>query len=392
MSESPNYAQGGDAQAIRRIANDYYGGYAEMFAAHGWPERGNKLMPSVQARVVDTYGSVRAFEEAHKESDLMFPMEAIKSDPPNVWLTSFYGFKPEEWGFLGFADESRRQGFINGSKPGVLVVIYGAGEASKDELYKVIGVQQCSHKIGNAEQFMFPPAWDAKEKDPHRAGRWNYGVKATRAWRVTPETRMNVLDFAPEATKSKAWQHIGSRGVPLSQAEAANILKLDLQEVDVYGQNPIIGSLAGTAQEILAPSKAGPVSQNSFVTRESEGPKHLYILALQGDTDAFLGRPANGQIIVKAGFSKSPQTRCADHNKAIPKCAFRWEVLHSGPKYGINPYPSSDHAKSGERAMQKILCQKPKGCSLGGEFFLAESGLVQEAWDKGNHAAKVFKK
>lgn len=392
MRDAMNYSPGGDAQAISRIAGDYYGGFAQMFEAHGWPERGNKMMPSVQAHVVNTYGSVRAFEDAHRRGELMFPMEAINADPPNVWLTSFYGFRPEEWGFLGFADESRRQGFLNGTKPGALVVIYGSGEAAKGELNKVIGIQQCSHQIGHAEQFMHPAAWDAKRRDPNRSDRWNYAVKATRAWRVTPESRVNVRDFAPEATRSGAWQHIGSRGVPLSKHEAANILKLDLQEVDVYGENPIIGSLAGSAQEILAPSKAGPVSKNSFVTRESEGPKHLYILRLNGDTDAFLGQPSNGRIIVKAGFSKSPQTRCDDHNKAIPKCAFRWEVLHSGPKYGIDPYPSSDHAKHGERAMQKILCQAPRGHSLGGEFFLADPNLVKDAWDKGNDAAKVFKK
>ena len=59
-----------------------------MFEAHHWPERGEKIIPAVQKRVVDTYGTVRAFEDEHAPSDLMFPMEAMKSDPPNVWLTS----------------------------------------------------------------------------------------------------------------------------------------------------------------------------------------------------------------------------------------------------------------------------------------------------------------
>lgn len=392
MSAEINYNQGGDAQAIHRVANDYYGGYKNMFEAHGWPERSTKIIPAVQSRVVEAYGTVRAFEEAHRPTELMFPMEAIKSDPPNVWLTSFYGFRPEEWGFLGFADETRRQAFVLGSKPGVLVVIYGAGEAAKGELHKVIGIQQCSHELGHAQQFMYPPAWEAKVKDPKNASRWNYAVKATRAWRVTQETQMDVRNFAPEATRTGAWQHIGSRGVLLTKAEAANILRLDLQEVDVYGENTITESMAGSAKEILAPSRAGPVSQNSFVTRESEGPKHLYILQLRGDTDAFLGKPAKGQVIVKAGFSKSPQTRCADHNKAIPKCAFHWEVVHSGHKSGFDPYPTSDHAKHGEREMQKTLCEMPDGRSLGGEFFLADTKLIQVAWEKGNYAAKVFKK
>lgn len=392
MSKAASYRQGGDAQAIQRIANECYGGYAKMFEALGWPERSTKIMPAVQSRVVETYGSVRAFEKAHRRSDLMFPMEAIKSNPPNVWLTSFYGFRPEEWGLLGFTDEGRRRSFVEGSKPGVLVVVYGAGKASKEDLRQIIGIQQCSHRLGHSQQFMSPAAWKEKERDPGRAGKWNYAVKATRAWRVTPESRMEVSAFAPKATSTRAWQHIGSRGVPLSKQEALNILKLDLQEVEVYGQNPIIGSTPGRAKEVLAVSKAGPVSQTPFVTRESEGPKHLYVLKLQGDTDTFLGKPANGKIVVKAGFSKSPQTRCDDHNRALPECAFRWEVLLSGVTCAYDPYPSSDHAKAGERAMQTVLCAEPAGRSLGGEFFLAEPDLIEEAWRKGNLAAREYKK
>ncbi|MFL9828080.1 hypothetical protein [Rhodoplanes sp. SY1] len=392
MKQPASYTQGGDAQAIRRIAEDYYGGYKNMFEAHGWPERGDKIIPAVQSHVVETYGSVRAFEQAHERGEAMFPMEAIKADPPNVWLTSFYGFRPEEWGLLGFTDEGRRRSFINGSKPGVLVVVYAAGQAPKEDLGKVIGIQQCSHQLGMSQQFMAPSAWASKERDAERADKWNYAVKAMRAWRVTPESRMDVREFAPEATSTGAWQHIGARGVRLSRQEALNILKLDLQEVDVFGENPIIGSAPGSAKEILAPSKPGPVSQNAFVTRESEGPKHLYVLRLHGDTDAFLGEPANGKMIVKAGFSRSPRTRCDDHNRTLPKCAFHWEILYSGPASGYDPFPSSDHAKAGERTMQGVLCSRSSGRSLGGEFFLADSDLVLEAWQKGNLAAKEYKK
>jgi hypothetical protein len=237
-----SYSQGGDAQAIQRIANGYYGGYRRMFEAHGWPERGAKIMPAVQSHVVATYGSVRDFERAHQSNGLMFPVEAIRARPPNVWLTSFYGFDPEKWGLLGFTDEARRRNFIEGSKPGVLVVVYGAGKASKEQPHRIVGIQQCSHQLGSTQQFMSPAAWREKQNDPQRADRWNFAVKATRAWRVTPESRMDVRDFAPIATANGAWQHIGSYGVSLSSGEAENILKLDLQEVDVYGENPIIES------------------------------------------------------------------------------------------------------------------------------------------------------
>ncbi|MCC6686730.1 MAG: hypothetical protein IT205_07055 [Fimbriimonadaceae bacterium] len=382
------FVQGGDAKAIKRIAEAYYGSYRNMFEAHDWPERSTKILPAVQSRVVETYGSVQSFEQAHERGPLMFPMEAIKAEPPNVWLTSFYGFRPEEWGLLGFTDEGRRRSFLQGSRPGVLVVVYGAGEAKKGELGNIIGVQQCSHQIGHTRDFMAPAAWESKARDPERRDKWNYAVKATRAWRVTPETRMDVRTFAPQATASEAWQHIGSRGVRLNREEALNILKLHLQEVDVYGENEVLSAAPGTAKEILAPSKAGPVSKSPHVTRESEGPKHLYILKLFGDTDAFLGEASNGHTIIKAGFSRSPQTRCDDHNKALPRCAYRWEILWCGHTSGYDSHPTSDHAKAGERAMQRTLCTQPRGRSLGGEFFLADPALIDEAWREGNSVAK----
>lgn len=383
---------GGYDQAIQRVANRYYGSYRNMFQVHGWEVLGNKMMAMAPTLIVREYGSILRFEQLHEPGELMSPMEAIYSDPSNVWLTSFYGFRPEEWGFLGFSDEGRRKSFIDNSKPGALVVIYGSGKASKEHLGQVIGVQQCSHQIGHSRQFMSPYEWNVKESDPQRAGKWNYGVKATRAWRVTPESQMDVRAFAPKATETGAWQHIGARGVKLSRQDALNILKLDLQEVDVYGENPIVGSSPGSAREILAPSKAGPVSQAPFATKESEGPKHLYVLKLEGDADAFLGEAANGKLIIKVGFSKSPMTRRDDHNRTLPRGAFRWEVLYSGQTSGFDPYPSSDHAKAGERAMQEILCREPHGKSLGGEFFLAETALIKEAWQKGNSTAKEFKK
>jgi hypothetical protein len=59
---------------------------------------------------------------------------------------------------------------------------------------------------------------------------------------------------------------------------------------------------------------------------------------------------------------------------------------------GFDPHPTSDHAKAGERAMQEVLCQPPGGRSLGGEFFLADTKLILDAWRIGNKAAKGFRK
>ena len=56
------YTPGGDAQIIAEIAKKHFGDFTGMFEHHGWPERGSDMMRKVQTRVVETYGSVRAFE------------------------------------------------------------------------------------------------------------------------------------------------------------------------------------------------------------------------------------------------------------------------------------------------------------------------------------------
>ena len=58
--------QGWDATVIAEIAERVFGGYAKMFEHHGWPERGSQMLPKVQARVTETYGTVRAFEQRHR--------------------------------------------------------------------------------------------------------------------------------------------------------------------------------------------------------------------------------------------------------------------------------------------------------------------------------------
>jgi hypothetical protein len=62
MTEQAN-SPGWDAQAIHQIAATHYGGLLQMFKHHGWPERGSDMMPKVQTRVVETYGTVRDWKD-----------------------------------------------------------------------------------------------------------------------------------------------------------------------------------------------------------------------------------------------------------------------------------------------------------------------------------------
>lgn len=55
-------APGWDAKLIHAIAAEKFGGLAGMFAHHGWPERGARMLPAVQRHVKAAYGSIEAFE------------------------------------------------------------------------------------------------------------------------------------------------------------------------------------------------------------------------------------------------------------------------------------------------------------------------------------------
>ena len=378
---------GWDAQAIQRIAKDHYGGLTELFEAHDWQERGQHMLPAVQGRVADAYGSVAAFDRSHPDV-LMSPFDAIASDPPNVWLTSFYSFQPRNWGFFGFTDERMRTHFLRASSPGALVVVYGASGARSNERGRILGIQQVTHRVGHARLFMSDEHWVQKQDDPKRRGKWNHAVAACRAWRIDTESRMTVEAFAPITYTPGHARIIGSGGRPLDLSEARRILDLDLEEVQLPGGPAIAAPLTGPASEILTPSRAGPVSQAPYLVPEAEGPKHLYILKLNGNPDAFLGRSASGQLIVKIGFSKDPSTRCADLNRCLPRGAFSWLVHKATSVEGREPFPSSNHARAGEDAMKDDL--QNTGSSLGSEFFLANACAIEAAWRRALEVARKW--
>lgn len=379
-------APGWDKRAINAIAERDYGGLRGLFDAHGWSDGGRTLGQIAPTRVVETYGSVAAFAARRQESAWPGLEEILATPQPDVWLTSFYGFAPRNWGFLGFTIEWMRARFLRESNPGALVVVYAASGAQPAERGKIIGIQQMGRRVGEAREFMTPQAWAEKQANPDRRDKWNLAVQAVRAWQVTPESRMPVHEFAPDTYTPGRSQVIGAQGLKLTANEARRILKLDLVEVSVFGGPRVEHLLPGSALEILRPSRPGPVSQAPHTTREAEGPKHLYVLRLAGNADHLLGRPVGALEVIKVGFSRSPETRCADHNRTLPACAFDWRVMRSTFADGREALPSSRHARAGEAVMKDALEQA--GESLGGEFFLADRQSVERAWVLGLKAAE----
>ncbi|MCR9195539.1 MAG: GIY-YIG nuclease family protein [Hyphomonas sp.] len=379
---------GWDKRAVNGIAKSHYGGLEAMFDAHGW-QTGEKAYGQIApTRVVQSYGSVEKFVEAHPQLQVMSPRAAIQSPPPNVWLTSFYGFNPETWGFLGFSNDGQRKRFVRETEPGALVVIYGhKSKAPEHQRGMVIGVQQVTHSVNHAKAYMSPGEWLRKEADSETAGKWDLAVKAIRAWRVAPEHYIPIGAFAPKTYSTERAQAIGSQGMRLAPDEARKIFDLTLIETTVFGEIPIDGAVAASGSDLLAPSKPGPVSQSGFFCKEAEGPKSLYILELLGNPNAFLGTDAGGKRIVKVGISKSPISRCDSLNRALPECAFNWRVHTSNEMLGLDQFTSSKPALRAETAIKEFFHRQEK--SLGGEFFLIDINTVEQAWSVAMEAAHL---
>lgn len=320
---------------------------------------------------------------------MMTPYEAIMAEEPNVWLTNFYGFDPAKWGFLGFSSSGQRDHFIKNTKPGALVVIYGhKSRATEDQRGQVIGIQQVSHRVNFAKAFMDPAEWAAKEADPESQGKWDLAVKAIDAWKIAPESYELIDDFATDSYTTDRAQFIGSQGVRLSAMEAQKLLDLIWVRTSVFGEIAIDAASPVQGRELLKPSKAGPVSQQGYYTREAEGPKQNYILTLEGDADAFLGYPSRGRRIVKVGMSVSPPTRRDAFNATIPAGAFVWSLLNSNELDGRPPYDNSKLGLVGERKMKETLATQ--GSSLGGEFFLASDEAIAAAWAAGQKEVQDY--
>ena len=384
-----SYMPGGDAKVISAIAKEHFGGYAQMFAHHGWPERGAEMMRKVQTRVVETYGSVRAFEESfYGNASRQFTMVAPDcwTDQTSVLFTSFWGWTPEDWGTVGWTGErgrTRRTNLLKElSDPFITVVYVTSNKTYIDPSLKgmIAGFYLVSHETGGRNEFTHPIHYD---RSPEK---WQHSLRAVRAFSFLPEYRHRAQDVFPGLAKSA--RHISAMGEVINDSAVIDLLRTTpWEEVPVYAS----GTLTEPAHQVDGnPSGMVPPGPNNpggyQVPWQGEGgPRELYVLRLEGDTDAYLGRSAEGQSIYKIGLSASPDMRRQNFQKSMPRGAFTWVVERTTTKDGQLPYSGYNVAVAGENAMKNHLARN--GIHLGGEFYLCHDAVIKEAWRIGQEGA-----
>ena len=245
---------------------------------------------------------------------------------------------------------------------------------------KIAGFYLVSHETGDRNEFTHP-------HHHHREiDKWRHSLRAVRAFSYLPEHRLDITDFDP-GILARA-RSVAAMGEVITDPEQVKLLRdTPWTEVEVY--TPVAaseeGNLGGAGSKGMVP--AGPASAEGYVVANGTQwlPRELYILRLQGDTDAYLGKPADGRIIVKIGLSASPDLRRQAFQKSMPQGAFSWKIDRTNKTCGLRSYPNHEVAVRGENAMKKHLAAHADW--LGGEFYLATEDDIDAAWEAGCRAA-----
>jgi hypothetical protein len=383
------FEQGGDAQAISRIAKSHYGGFKQMFDAYGWDVPGNKLMTSAPRLIVEQYGSIEKFVAAHTVPRFV-SAEDIWDQGYSVFWKSFWGWSPETWGCVGFTQAGRRDTILRKSTNPFICAIYVTKTADVDDVSlqgKVAGFYLVTHKRGHRNEFTDQGHYDLEPE------KWQQSLRAIRAFTYLPEYRPDPYELDPILiTRVRS---VGSSGQFPSESVVDGLSNAPYREVPVYGGRPVarpdfIVPDAGRESQKTG-VRGGTVNRSGYTVpgEPADTPKELYVLRLEGDVSAFLpdNAPADTQIF-KIGLSMSPSSRMATFNAALPGDRFQWVIHRTTREDGHDPYPSFEAALAGEDEMKRVL--GAPGGWMGGEFYAATPDLLERAWERGIYAADKF--
>ncbi len=307
------------------------------------------------------------------------------TDETSVLFTSFWGWTPETWGTVGWSGDrglTRRANLLKElTDPFITVCYVTSNKSFIDPALKgmIAGFYLVSHQAGDRDAFTHPIHHG---RSPEK---WRHSLRAMRAFSYFPEHRLSVSEFDP-ALLARA-RSVSAMGEILTDPGQIELLReTPWVEVEVYTPGA-----QGTDPEEAFPRqgkvRAGPASQDGYVVSGGARllQRELYVLHLTGDTDAYLGKSADGRSIYKIGLSVSPDMRRQAFQKSMPHGAFNWRIDRTSAGSGFGSCFSFDAAVAGEDAIKECLVESADW--LGGEFYLATVAEIDEAWQAGHAAA-----
>jgi hypothetical protein len=302
-------------------------------------------------------------------------MNGLPAKPRKIWLRSFYGFGPEEDGYIGWTEEAHRDRMLGLVSDGDLFVIYGAAtaETAMSQRNRVLGFLQIEARpIRDIDR-----SSAAGMLEKRRRGwleKWTYAIPVVRAWRTNEPILLERI--ALHTYRPEAGQAIAVWSPPLLADEVELALKIKVTEVNVFGEPRISVTALENAQlkQAFEPSRAFPGSFGERTAIYEDGPTYLYLFRFDGDGLALLGQRKSmfdKTVLFKIGVSNDLKRRLAELNSGFPPASVgKWSMELSS-----EPYEGRSAAELAEQIFKDEANKQIR--SLGGEFFQGDPIVVR---------------
>ena len=299
-------------------------------------------------------------------------------DAENVWLRAFYGFNPEQAGYIGFTREADREAMFGKMRDGDLVLIYGAVDDLTDNDLKsqALGFLEIELERCIDQERMHPDsiAWKIEHGFENR---WTFGIKVRRAWRV--DNRVHVRNIAPEAYQNKNRFERTTKAILLSPEERSIALSHTVRQVNVFGEVSIEdGSLGvGQMKRLLKPSRGIPPKFGDRKSKYEDGEKSLYLMIFSEPAEFVLGPRGEhvGHALAKVGRSNDPKRRLGELNSGFPEASvFKWKLAQT------HKSPDGETAHLLEDKLKTIFAEQFQ--SQRGEYFTGPKESLETAFFK----------
>ncbi len=161
---------------------------------------------------------------------------------PNIWLRSFFGFGPEEDGYIGWTKEANRKHVIDKIGPGDLMMIYGAGSGNtaSSDILRILGFLQVDPTPIRDVDKASPRGLERKRENGW-TDKWTFALPVRRAWRVTQTARLDQI--ASDTYQPEKGRAIAAWSPQVSESDKQRALDLRVTEVPVFGEPPLVGGI-----------------------------------------------------------------------------------------------------------------------------------------------------
>lgn len=288
-------------------------------------------------------------------------------DGKRIRIRSFYGFSPEEDGYVGWSKETDRDAYLRKLKDGDLIMIYGASTAETDKAERsyVLGFLEIDARAIRDEDKASDLGMERK-RERGWLGRWSHAIPVRRAWRA--EEKLLISQIAYRSYHAEAGQALAVHGAELDDDEIEQALKIRVREVNVFGEPPVDTEDVGKAPfgKVFKPSRAFPGSHGERTANYEDGEAYVYLAVFEGDGHALLNRRkefGDKSVAMKIGVSNDAKRRLGELNAGIPPAASgKWTISMISQPFADKKSAEASEALFKDQAQARLE-------SLGLEFF-----------------------